>query len=249
MGSLIKSWFEAFLNLVYPRNLKCMICDETLLDTETNCLCETCGARLIWLTENNCVKCGRHIGLVSTVNTCYECKNEQRAYSKNCSMVLYNDDVKKLIYKLKYGDQRYIAYHMGNIMVEGLAEMGYGNENIDLIIPVPLHTTRLGERGFNQSEWIGKQIAKRMQIHMSPLAVKRIRYTEPQTLLNRAARLQNLKGAFQVNDEVQIVNKRILVVDDVFTTGSTLNEVSYELVRMGAAHVITSTFAAANVRD
>ena len=109
-------------------------------------------------------------------------------------------------------------------MLMGFEEF-YGKIPIDFIVPVPLHKKRLQEREFNQAKLICEELSRAKKIAICEEAVLRIRKTPPQTQLNRAQRRHNIKGAFKYNDEMTISNATILVVDDVMTTGATVNEV------------------------
>lgn len=249
MGNALKEWLEAILNLVYPRNIQCMLCDNELFEKEDYSVCECCREEIYWLEDDVCKCCGRFLGHHSTLEVCGDCQKTKRAYRQNISVALYNEAGKILVHQLKYGDQSYVAFHMAHMMADRLHTFPEVSKKIDLIVPVPIHEKRYRERGFNQSEWIGKFLSERIQRPCLKKVLKRTRYTNPQTQLNREERLKNLKGAFQVMDEEVILGKRILVIDDVFTTGSTIQETAKELIKMGAYEVYSMTFAAAVARE
>jgi ComF family protein len=169
-------------------------------------------------------------------------------YTQNASVVLYNEASKKLIYQLKYGDARYVAYHIGNLMSDKLKLKPGFLETIDFMIPIPISQQRLGERGFNQATLIAGYISERTHLEVESEVVERFIHTSPQTKLNRAERKENLKGVFRVKEPDLVVGKRILLIDDVITTGSTLNEVAKELIKMGAYEVYGLTLAAPTTR-
>ncbi len=116
----------------------------------------------------------------------------------------------------------------------------------DLVVPVPLHLTRLKERGFNQSGLLAGEFARKLRVPVSFDTIIRKNRTEPQTRLNRRERLKNVKGAFELSGAKSVRGRRILLVDDVFTTGTTLSECARTLKRKGGAsevHAITVTRA------
>jgi len=127
-----------------------------------------------------------------------------------------------------------------------MAEYPYASFNIhdfSLIMPVPLHPARLRERGFNQSVLLAREIARRLSIPLDFMTLKRYIYTEPQVHLGKKERASNVKGAFDVADTGKIVDRNILLVDDVYTTGSTVQECARVLVKNGASSVAVLTLA------
>jgi ComF family protein len=116
------------------------------------------------------------------------------------------------------------------------------NWPIDVIVPVPLHKIRLDERGYNQSELLARELSYRLNIFMSK-ALRRVRNTTTQTALHKEERIENVKGAFKVTYKDTIVGKNVLLVDDVLTTGATLDECAKVLKENGAKDVYVATIA------
>ena len=131
---------------------------------------------------------------------------------------------------------------MAFLTLEGIRGFLSGH-NPDVIVPVPLHRSRLRQRGFNQSVLLGRVLSRQLFIPMLPDALVRTRQTEPQIELSVAERRVNVKGAFAVNKPDRIMGKRILLLDDVMTTGSTIDECAHELKKAGARGVIAVTIA------
>ncbi len=126
------------------------------------------------------------------------------------------------------------------------AHAGGGLPAPDLIVPVPLHLERLKERGFNQSGLLAGELARKLRVPVSFDTIIRKNQTEPQTRLNRVQRLKNVKGAFELSGARDVQGRRILLVDDVFTTGTTLSECARTLKKKGGAsevHALTVTRA------
>jgi ComF family protein len=128
------------------------------------------------------------------------------------------------------------AYHIGEFVVSSRA---------DLIIPVPLHVKRLRERGFNQAVLLGEILAKQWRLPLSRNNLCRIRWTEPQISLSAGERRDNVRGAFAVREATSVRNRRIILVDDVYTTGSTVAECARTLKKGGAEAVFVATVARA----
>ncbi|MBF8250647.1 MAG: amidophosphoribosyltransferase-like protein [Deltaproteobacteria bacterium] len=150
-------------------------------------------------------------------------------------VLVYDDATAKAIHRFKYGHDTTFSRPLGSMMAD------YPLESFDLIIPVPLHIKRLRERGFNQSLLLANAIGKRQRIPVDPYILKRIRWTVPQVNLTGRERKVNVRGAFEVCGDVR--EKRILIVDDVYTTGATVSECSKVLKESGAKEVCVLTLS------
>lgn len=159
------------------------------------------------------------------------------------------DEFSKIVYQLKYGGMKHLGIFLGELAVKGLKlkfEKEILNE-FELIIPVPLYKTKYRERGYNQSDYICTGINRYLDIKFVPHLVDRVRHTSTQTKLTREQRFDNMKDAFELNKKYkdQIYGKSIIVVDDVVTTGSTMNEVIKVLKDNGCRKVMGCTIAMA----
>ena len=139
------------------------------------------------------------------------------------------DDFSKIIYQLKYGGMKRLGKFLGEIAGRELI-LQFEKENLrefDLLIPVPLYKAKYRERGYNQSDLICNGINKYLEFEFIPDLVERVKHTSTQTKLNREQRINNMKDAFDMNEKYKdyIYGKRIIVADDIVTTGSTMNEV------------------------
>jgi len=163
-------------------------------------------------------------------------------YQKLYSVGLYKGILKEAIHLLKYRGKLSLVKDLSGLLIE-FANIHLDITQIDLIVPVPLHNTKLREREFNQATILAMPIAKKFGIPLSQGNLERVRATQPQTGLKRHERLQNLKGAFKVKNPSIINEKRILLVDDVFTTGATVNECGKVLFSSGATDISVLTLA------
>lgn len=152
--------------------------------------------------------------------------------------------MEKIIHHIKYSGMRNLGVSMGENIGRILAESCKG---YDYIIPVPLHKVRIRERHYNQSDYIVKGISKAAGIEALPDAVKRTRYTKTQTRLSRAERIENVRGAFEINREYRdlLKDKNLIVIDDIITTGSTVNEVIRILKEAGCGKILGGCLAMA----
>ncbi len=238
-GGFLKRW-KAFLgnllDLAIPPS--CLVCG-TRIDDQKEILCSDCESRISMVSGDCCPKCGA----VFSGSECSNCARESFAFDATDSLFRYAGSIKDLIHQLKYNGYvspaGYLALH--------LADYLQGNEDLheyDLVCPIPLHRVRKRERGYNQSELIAYAAAKLADLpYAQPL--KRSHYTRSQTMLSRENRKKNLHGAFRVTNPKAVKDKKVILVDDVFTTGSTLHEAAKELKAAGASKVAAITVAKA----
>lgn len=143
---------------------------------------------------------------------------------------LYRGLLEDLIVRLKYRKEERLAVFLGDRMAEALAP----EASFDVVLPVPLHLKRLRERGFNQAAWLACRVAKRRQAPVNPFVLEKIQATRPQAELSGTERRTNLRSAFRVADPAAVDGKRILLVDDVYTTGATVEAAARVLKKAGA---------------
>lgn len=196
-----------------------------------------------WLYPVRCPVCGDFIEYGE--DFCSECKSKftpnrldfHIAYVKKfVAPFEYNDEISPAIMLMKDGIFSNAPYALGKSAAKKIREYGI-NDNIDLIIPVPLHKKDLKRRGANQSMLIAKEIGKILGIPVGKNIVVKTLITEQQKNLSRKMRLKNLKNAFSITNKAAILNRRILIIDDVCTTGSTLEEIARLLTENGAAEI------------
>lgn len=152
---------------------------------------------------------------------------------------VYEGNLLKAIHLFKYGGKINIARLLGRM----LASYPLDFSIYDLLIPVPLHIKRLKERGFNQAVLLSKEIKRAHSIPIEMFGLKRIRATRPQVLLKEKERMLNVKGAFAVKNPANIKGRKVLLIDDVFTTGATVNECAKVLKKAGAERIDVLTLA------
>jgi len=151
-------------------------------------------------------------------------------------------EVREVIHDFKYGRLVHLRHLVGRWLAEALEDPRLAGRRIDCVVPVPLHPARKRERGFNQAELLGRELQKASGLEMREL-LQRTRYTTTQTQFDREERMENLKGAFRLRRGCDVQGLRMLLVDDVLTTGSTLSECASVLKRAGAFSVHAATAA------
>ncbi|MCL1935942.1 MAG: ComF family protein [Defluviitaleaceae bacterium] len=215
------------INILYPK--KCTACSEILKNID-NFFCDECITLLNFSPLCECfVK----------YNECRNCKNN--IFEKNISSFAYTGLSQDLIYKLKYGKRANIAKGMSFAMLKSIG--GDIFRNSDYIVPIPVHRNRLKSRGFNQAYLIALGITKILKIQKPTNLIFRIKDTKPLASLSPSSRINMLEDAFYISKKYDIQGKTILLVDDIFTTGSTLNTCANILYKNGAKSVMAATFA------
>ncbi|MCL6611458.1 MAG: double zinc ribbon domain-containing protein [Peptococcaceae bacterium] len=234
------------IDLLFPPRLACPLCGSPQEDIGVcpGCLNKIAGYR----REPVCFRCGRYFQrppeapVMDEAVLCRDCAVEGRFFQQARAAGPYQEELRDAVQRLKYTGRKGLAAHLSGLMFQAVENNPY-YIMAQVIAPVPLSPERLRQRGFNQSELLAFGLAEKMKIPLLPV-LRKIRETPPQTGLDRAGREANLAGAFRIGDPGAVRGKTVLVVDDVVTTGSTLNNVSETLVRGGAATVICIAAAA-----
>lgn len=174
---------------------------------------------------------------------CGLCRRGARGFDAAYSFAFYEDTLRELIHVFKYGRVQTLARPLGRLLWLALPR----DEAFDVIVPMPLHWRKRWQRGFNQSELLARQIGKRAHLPVRT-ALRRVRYTGAQAGLTSAKRRLNVSGAFNAKASANLAGKRILLIDDVMTTGATAASAARALKRAGARHVTLLTLARADRR-
>lgn len=234
-GSLL----DRILEVIFPSRVSCIVCDDDLFHDSVGCICDKCNQTLPKTYSHICEKCGE--SLDSLANFCLTCKKSIKRYFKVArAPFMYDGEIVKLIHNLKYNDCKYLGSYLSEILVE---EYKKNNFDVDIVIPIPLNPKRLKERGYNQAFLLCRKFETDLKLPIDTTSLIRKVDTPTQTKLTKQERKQNLENAFQVVDKSAIKGKRILLIDDVYTTGATLEEASKTLLKAGAKEIYCLTVA------
>ncbi|MFH1093253.1 MAG: ComF family protein [Candidatus Omnitrophota bacterium] len=237
----LKLFWASLIDIIYPRY--CLICSKSIEDSSYEGACKTCLEKIEVNVSPFCKKCGCSLkGVRGTNDSCIKCLDKQYYFDRALSVCEYTGIARKCIQLFKYKRKFKIGRNLSRIMLTFLREH-CSVDSIDLITAVPLHSSKLKERGFNQAEIFAEFIRLSLNLPASFDNLKRIRKTKSQYQLPLAKRQVNILGAFDCTDKVFFKNKSILIVDDIFTTGATLNECSRVLKNAGAKKVLALTMA------
>ncbi|MEN6520182.1 MAG: ComF family protein [Armatimonadota bacterium] len=230
----LRDIWDGALDLIYPP--KCLVCGEM----QQKYFCDECLAGIAWIEPPVCSFCGKPID----EKPCLECNEMDFAFDSARSVAAYDGTLKEAIHKFKYSGQRVLGPVLAALVVDHLRRRDQ-IRRVGCIIPVPIHPTRLRYRGFNQSEILAEEIGRAFGLPVLVQVLNRTRPTRPQVNLRIDERHGNVEGAFEVGpgSARRISGMKVLLVDDVYTTGSTSDAAARALKDAGAAEVHVLTLA------
>lgn len=219
------------LHLLYPK--RCPFCDRVMFQSVlvlTPAVCAECEKKIEYIKEPVCKICGRPV-FSPQQEKCFDCETKKHFFIQGKALFVYKGIVRESIYRFKYAGRREYGDYYGK-EISRYYEKWIRDKTIDAIIPIPLHKSRKRQRGFNQAEELAHVIGRQFNIPVRINILKRVKKTRPQKELNNIERKNNLKKAFKIHrNEVQLTH--ILLVDDIYTTGNTIDEAAKELINSG----------------
>jgi competence protein ComFC len=230
---------RGMLSLLYPP--ACAICAAEIEPDKY--LCAECGAKLVRIKPPFCEKCSEPFqGAITNRFDCANCAHRTLYFETAVSTFRSRGVARRVILDFKYGGQIHLRRLVASWLFAALEDDRLRDQEFDLIVPVPLHPARERERGFNQAFLLAELVSAQMSIQVRSV-LERIRYTTTQTAFDRDERMENLRGAFRLRKNADVRKLRLLLIDDVLTTGSTLSECARVLRRGGACSVHAATAA------
>ncbi|WP_051650654.1 ComF family protein [Lachnoclostridium phytofermentans] len=238
---MLKKIGKEILDAVYPK--RCPICSEILVPKERK-ICSSCSEELPVLMEPRCKKCSKPV-LVSEQEYCFDCVKKQHHYARGYACFLYNEKLKKSLSEFKYHVKKEYADFYVAAMVAYLGEWIH-KTGAEVLIPVPLHKNKYKRRGFNQAQLLAEGLSKALSIPVDTKLLVRTIDTIPQKKLDNKERMRNLEMAFSIltngkESEKLFPYKRVILVDDIYTTGSTIEACTNVLQRAGCPEVFFVT--------
>jgi len=232
---------RAVTSLFYPA--LCAVCHAPV--TQGDYVCQDCLGKAQRIVAPFCAKCSEPFpGAIEGEFTCSNCAHRSLAFDAAVAAYRSRGVVRFVILQFKYSRQLHLRHPVAKWLLEAMNDARLRDRNFDCVVPVPLHPARFRERGFNQAELLAKILGQRMNLTLSrPL--ERTRYTTTQTAFDRNDRMENLRGAFRLRKRIGVRGLRVLLVDDILTTGSTLSECARVLREAGAQSVFAVTAARA----
>lgn len=228
--------FDKALSGLYPQ--RCPVCDRCL--PYGNGICTSCENVLKFVEPPRCIVCGKHISANSGKQVCYDCSNHIHEFESGVSLYEYSG-MSDIIYAFKNGNRP----EYGNVFASKMARyLGdtIRNYNADCLVPIPLHADKLKIRGYNQSEILARGLSQKLSIPVRNDILFRISNTSQQKKLNSEQRQENVKKAFHMAQN-GVKLKSVILVDDVYTTGNTMDAAAYAMKQCGVSQIHFVTVA------
>jgi ComF family protein len=236
LPALVAWLLQGPLLFIYPPT--CAGCARILESEESTPFCPDCYKALDIILEPHCPLCGiPYLAEAPSSHLCGDCLGGVHHFDRARATGFYQGLFREVIHRFKYGGQLFLARPLAKMLAPPARELTRLHR-INHIVPVPLHSRRLRQRGFNQASLLANRLGSLLKIPVDYSSLKRTRWTKPQTGLSRNQRAANVKGAFSLKSSEKIKGKGILVVDDVLTTGETVNQCVRVLKKDGGAREV-----------
>ena len=231
---------NAVIDFIYPP--RCSFCGHVCGSEEG--ICEDCLSQIHYIDSPLCTRCGKPFPHdFATDHFCGECVTRKRFFSKARAVGVYNGIFRKALHRFKYQWRHCLATPLGTLMAKHMETFFSDGTTYHVIVPVPLHPRRLRQRGYNQCDYIAEGLSGTLGIPWDNGLLSRVSSSSSQTAKSRPERWESLDKAFQVRDPWMIDGKHILLIDDVVTTGSTLEACADEILGSGSTRVSIATLA------
>jgi ComF family protein len=233
LSSVVRACARAALDFALPP--RCAGCGTIVPDVHS--FCADCWKTVEFLGDGGCSSCG--LPLQATEQTsCARCLAKPPKIARTRAAVAYDELSRSLAISLKYGRKVAVARTMAHYMAPLVRR-----SDDTVLVPVPLHRSRIWRRGFNQSALVARELSRRLKVETEPMLLRRVRRTPPLKGMSPIQRRKTVSGAFRVRDKAAVAGKTIVLVDDVLTTGSTAEACARVLRRAGAARIELVTWA------
>jgi len=221
---MLQAFLQGARELVFPDN--CLLCRQFLNSRHQRQLCASCGAQLVF----NPTPFSRQPAAASS------------AIDQAWSVCLYNEPAQKLLHAFKYNSKTSLCKTFVPLMIDFIDRHHIPLEQFDMVVPIPLHPVRLRERGYNQSALLSACLSRHYGVWHDEDLLVRQKATNTQTELGAKQRWTNMEGAFKMKNPSDVMDKSVVLIDDLYTTGATVNSAAETLKTAGAARVCVLTF-------
>ncbi len=217
---------------IYPDNCRCIVCDKEIIKGSKYTMCDECYKTFPFNNGQICVHCG--CPLDNEACYCLECQNYTKNFDFARSSLKYEGEAQRLILNMKFRNNRWLAKYFAEMLFDTYME---NNLDAEVILPVPISYEREKSRGYNQSYLLAKSLAEKLNLPLVTDAVIKVKDNKQQAVLSLKERRENVIGAYELRNRKAVKGKKVLLVDDILTTGSTMSEVSRRLKIAGAIAV------------
>lgn len=225
---------DRLVDILFPP--ACPICGNPLgyENGKRKQICEDCVNKIEYIREPRCMKCGKQLEN-STAEYCYDCGKKQHCYNRGIAVYAYTEGIKQSLYRFKYQGKREYAVFYGAEAAKHCKRY-IDRWKIDVMIPVPMYAAKEKKRGYNQAELFALELGKNLNIPVDADSLTRSKKTIPMKELNDIQRRKNVENAFHMKANV-VKYKKILLIDDIYTTGATIDECAEVLRKHGAEEI------------
>jgi ComF family protein len=233
----LATWAWRTVSLIYPRN--CQFCAASLPETEPGVICGEClGKKVRWIEPPFCQQCALPFsGKITDTFVCGYCRDLRFHFERTVCACRAEGLVRDSIHRFKYNREMYFGPHLAEWLLHAARQWIEWRE-VDAIVPVPLHPRKKREREFNQAEHLANALSHAFGMPVLTGQLRRVKDTVTQTALDAGGRAANLRGAFALRQTAAVAGKRLVLVDDVFTTGATMDSCAKVLRVAGAQRVM-----------
>jgi ComF family protein len=241
LPTLTAKLLQELLWFVFPP--ACAGCARLLCTSTEESFCPECQKTVDLVQSPFCPVCGLPFSAeTADSHLCGDCLTGAYYFDRARAAGLYRRAIREVLNRFKYDGQLFLVRPLASMLISPATEL-LASHRVELIVPVPLHRRRLRQRGFNQAALLARRLGSILKLPVDYSSLKRSRWTEPQTGLSRRQRVKNVKGAFHLQRSEKVQGKCVLLLDDVFTTGETVNQCSRTLKDAGARGVLVLTVA------
>jgi ComF family protein len=234
---------DKIFNILFPR--RCPVCGE-VVRAAGGLVCPSCLSKFSFVKNPVCKICGKEV-LDETVELCADCMKHRHAFDYGVALLHYNEAARHSMAQIKYENKREYLELYGEFLAARYRGR-ISRMHADAIVPVPVHESRMRARGFNQAQLLAEILGRKLGIPVMPELLKRTKKTAPQKELSAAERLKNLTGAFEAG-EIPASVKSVLIADDIYTTGSTVEACARALRSAGVEHVYFAVICTTGGRE
>lgn len=232
------------IRILYPK--RCPVCDDILPDTPLvngRNVCLKCNEKLHYITSPRCYVCGKQLYNMND-EYCTDCKNKKHLFKQGVGVFGYDERIKFSMYRFKYSNRREYAKFYGEAIVSRYGHL-IRSWNPEVIIPVPMYKIKKLQRGYNQAELVADEVGNLLHRPVDKKILVRTRRTEAMKELNDEERVKNLQNAFKITESI-VKYKKVLIVDDIYTTGTTIDTCSDVLLRAGVEEIFYASVCIGN---
>ncbi len=243
ISNCLRLFLKHILNIAYPRI--CLSCRVPLRgDSIDGLLCHNCWAGIKKNNPPLCAICGRQMQAAEiSSKVCFSCRRKNYSFDRALSPCKYEGIIRELIHQYKYQNKDHLALPLSRLLIDFIKQYRINLRLYDLVIPVPLHRTKLREREFNQAELLAQRLAKEFSLAFSSSNLWRKYHRHAQMELSEDKRWENINGCFALHNPAEIKGKNIILIDDVLTSGATCSEAAAVMKSAGAVTVLAITIA------